>query len=373
MTSVSVRAIIALASMLLALHVVQGQILTPPEIDEQPLISTIKRWGDEIAIFTETYDSESANTGFALYVVPELERQVQIRKFDEVSCESFEDVLFSELYGKFLLCRRDGKVLLYEQLGDGWNLRLERHLSGASFRMTIDGDSMVVMSNEEGMWWRDLRTSDAESFVLGQPGSSLVAEDLALRRDVLYVAVDNGEWGGGLFSYDLERSQSRLEPIINDNVFDLALDGAQRLWIGAGLSHLACASSALYSLDERELEMLSSYRSCFGQHDESAGVEWPGSSALAGLTLDSEDIPIVVLPSVGIFKFTRERFEPVVGQVLRASYTIPETGPGVSYSSRPVGIAADGQDNLYVAQRSLGVLLFSKNDGYSSFSQLLLE
>jgi hypothetical protein len=178
-------------------------VLTPPDIPVQPIIRTIYEWGDQIAVVTEKFQVTEEIPPSELYVVDQsTSRAIPARA---PGCETYHDAGYDAELGKLLLCGTGKSARVYGRSGASWTA-VSEPVQGAEFRFAVDGDRIAVVSEDT------LFLISASS--KGRPASiplridmppGILPSALLLDKDVLLMAYDIGEFGGGLYRMDLKR------------------------------------------------------------------------------------------------------------------------------------------------------------------------
>jgi hypothetical protein len=197
---------------------------------------------------------------------------------------------------------------------------------------------------------------------------------LLLSNDVLLMAYDNGEFGGGLYRIDLKRPDKVPTRVIDDNVQALARTKSGVIWAAGGLSHLRSVSGILYRIDSNGVKVVAAISGHVSgprgeKIDKKSGARFPGLTNVSGLALGKEDRPTVVLPAFGVFELSREGFVALYKGPLSFFYKTPDAGVG----SDPVGLAISKSGEIYVASRSLGIFVLRKDNNRYNLKQLLFD
>jgi hypothetical protein len=355
-------------------------VLTPPDVPEQPLIRTIYEWGDQIAAITEKYQ-DTEETKSRLYVVdPSLSRAVPVRA---PGCDTYHDVAFDARLGKLLLCGTGKSARVLRMSGASW-ATVSEPIPGTEFRFAVDGDRIAILS--EGLVFLMSAASNGRPAVIPlrirtPPG--WMPSAMLLVDDVLFLAYDIGEFGGGLYRMDLKQGGRPPTRLIDGNVAALARTQSGVIWAAGGLAHLSSVSAALHRISGNRLEVVAAIGGfeggrrfdgvrIEGKITEKTGVPFPALTSLSGLSFSKEERPIVVLPTLGVFELTGDRFVRLYEGSLGFGYlSNPTTGSWAG--SWPVGLAIGKAGEIYVASRSLGIFVLRKESDRYILNQLLLE
>lgn len=352
-------------------------VLMPPKIPEQPLIRTIYQWGDQIAVITENYQLKE-ETRSRLYVVdPSISRAIPVRVPD---CDAYHDVAYDARLGKLVLCGTGKSARVYKMSGAAW-ATVSEPVPGTGFRFAVDGDRIAILS--DGIVFVVSASSNVQPAIIplriGTPPGRMPSA-MQLVDDVLLLAYDIGEFGGGLYRMELEHGGKPPIRVIDGNVAALARAKSGVIWAAGGLAHMASVSAALYRISDGRLDVIAAIDGMQGgpRFDgktradtitQKAGVPFPGLTSLSGLALGKEERPTVVLPKLGVFELAEDRFVRLYDGALSFHYQMPTYGVG----SHPVGLVIGPSGDLYVASRSLGIFVLRKQDDRYELKQLLID
>lgn len=349
-------------------------VLTPPDIPEQPFTRTIYEWGDQIAVITENYEHAERTPRFDLYVVDQAtSRVIPVRV---PGCGTYFDVAYGGGPGRLLLCGDGKSARVYGMSGASWT-PVSEPMRGTEFRFAVDGDQIAVVS-ESSVFLMSATTSSQPAIIPHQMEFSphQFPSAMLLASNALLMALDVGEFGGGLYRMDLKRPDKAPDRLIRGNVQALARTKSGAMWAAGGLSHLGSVSAALYRMSGDRLKVVAEiggYRGRQGDKiTEQAGVPFPGLTSLSGLSLGTDERPTVVLPTLGVFELAGDRFDRLYEGSLGFSYQVnPKTDSWAG--SWPVGLAIGRMGEIYVASRSLGIFALRKVDNRYTLRQLLFD
>lgn len=347
-------------------------VLTPPDIPEQPILRSIYQWGDQIAVITEKYQLTEKIPTSELYVVDQAtSRVIPVRA---PGCDTYHDVAYDAGSGKFLLCGTGQSARVYRTSGALWT-PLSESVQGTEFRFAVDGDRIAVVSENTVFLMSASSTGRPASIPLRiEVPPSVLPSALLLGNDVLLVAYNIGEFGGGLYRMDLKRLDKAPARLIDGNVQALARTKSGVIWAAGGLSHMGSVGAALYRISGDGLEVVAAIGGYKGRQGdkitEKAGVPFPGLTSLTGLSLGNEQRPTVILPTLGVFELAGDRFVRLYEGKLGFSYQLNQT-TGSWIGSWPVGLAIGKTGEIYVASRSLGIFVLRKDDNRYKLQQLL--
>lgn len=335
-------------------------IATPPAIAEQPLIRSIYNWGDDIAVITGKWVPSRRRSIYSLAIVDR--GRSRIVRFRAISCDSYEDVGYSEQLGKIVVCgRRDG-ALLYRLTQQGWRPFSEA-VQGQEFRCAVDRDRVALIS-DAAVYLFSAASSRAPSRIgigftkiPGFRGPVFPAAAL-LSEDSILLAYDQGEFGGALYRVTL--SDPTTPAKVLDDVKFLARSPSGVIWAASGLGHMGGEHGALYRIDGPEPRVVASISGYLMDNgppriSERSGIEFPALTTVAGLAFENTERPIVVFPELGVFELSGDRFTARYSGTLFLTYRGSLRGLPVSTGSYPVGVVATTSGDLYVASGSLGV------------------
>jgi len=197
---------------------------------------------------------------------------------------------------------------------------------------------------------------------------------MLLGGDVLLLAYDVGEFGGGLYRMDLKRPDKAPSELIDGNVKALARSKSGVVWAAGGLAHMGSLSAAIYRIDGDSVQVVAAIRGFNGRQGDKiskkAGVQFPGLTSVTGLSFGKDDRPTVVLPEFGVFELAGGRFVALYGGPLSFHYTMA-SGAGVG--SHPVGLAIGKAGEIFVASRTLGIFVLRKDSNRYHLKQLLFQ
>lgn len=346
-------------------------VLTPPDIPEQPLIRTIYAWGDQIAVITEWFQPTEKGANELSVVDRSTSRLVPIRT---PGCDAYYDVAYDAKLGKLLLCGTGQSARVYRMNGTSWTAASEP-VQGTEFRFAVNGNRIAIVSGD-AVLLMSATSSDRPASIplrLEMPPHTL-SSALLLGDDVLLLAYDVGEFGGGLYRMDLKRPDETPKELIDGNVAALARSNSGVVWAAGGLAHLGGLSGALYRISGERVEVVAAIGGFAGgprgdKITEKAGVPFPGLTSVIGLSLGKDDRPTMVFPEFGVFELVGGRFNRLYGGRLGFSYQMPRYHVG----SWPVGLAIGKAGELYVASRSLGIFVLRKDGNRYNLKQLLFH
>jgi hypothetical protein len=338
-----------------------GAILTPPGIPEQPLIRGIYNWGDVVAVVADNYDSANHTVRYSLGVVDD--RAGRIVPFRELKCGSYDDIGYSEELGKVLVCG-DGRVSRIYRLLDGSWKPVSEALPGGDFRVAVDHERIAAVADDTLFLISGLsrRTLLSAHFKVGT--SHRAPSALVLQGREVVLGYDSGEFGGGLYRLELDSPSHSVTLLKSGNMRALNATPSGEIWVADGLAHMTIERAALYRLNGNRLETVASISgSMMSGYEwkvlEKSGIPFPGVTDISGLTLDRTDRPVVAFPEFGVFELVEGKFVGLIETPMEFSYSMP----GYNVTSRPQGLVIGRSGDIYIATRSLGVLIFRKSDG----------
>jgi hypothetical protein len=350
-------------------------VLTPPDIPEQPFIRAIHEWGDQIAVITEKYQRADSAPIFELYVVDQTTSRVSPVRVP--GCDTYHDVAYGGGPGRMLLCGDGTSARVYRMSGSSWT-PVSGPMQGPDFRFAVEGNRIAVVSESSVFLMSATAGSPPASIPLRMKFSPhMFPSALLLANDVLLMALDVGEFGGGLYRMNLKLPDEAPARLIRGNVRALARAQSGVIWAAGGLSHLGSVSAALYRISDDRIAVVAAISGYAGTRQgdritEKAGVPFPGLTNLAGLSLGREERPTVVLPGFGVFELAGDRFVRLYEGELQFGYQAnPKTGSWAG--SSPVGLAIGKTGEIYVASRTLGIFVLRKEGQRHSLKQLLFD
>jgi hypothetical protein len=350
-----------LAFAVLGSAVAFGAILTPPSIPEQPLIRGIYNWGEVIAVVTDNYDPANHTTRYSLGVVDD--RAGRIVPFHELKCGSYDDIGYSEELGKVLVCG-DGRVSRIFRLEEGSWKPISDALPGGDFRIAVDHERIAAVADDTVFLISGLsgRTVLTAHFKVG--ASHHAPSALILQGHAVVLGYDLGEFGGGLYRLELDPPSGSAKLLTSGNIRSMKATPSGQIWVADGLAHMTMERGALYRLDGDRVETVASISGSMMSGDEwkvleKSGIPFPGVTDLSGLTLDRSDQPVVAFPEFGVFALVQSKFVGLIETPMEFSYSMPR----YNVTSRPEGLVIGKSGDIYIATRSLGVLIFHNSDG----------
>jgi hypothetical protein len=352
-------------------------VLTPPDIPKQPFTRTICEWGDQIAVITETYQREEKTPIFDLYVVDQATSRVSPVRVP--GCDTYYDVAYGAGPGKLLLCGDGKSARVYAMRGASWT-PVSEPMQGPEFRFAVDGDRIAVVS-ESSVFLMSAASGRQPANLPHQMEFSAhrFPSAMLLADDVLLMALDIGEFGGGLYRLDLKQPDKAPARLIRGNVSALARARSGAIWAAGGLSHMGGVSAALYRIQGSRLEVVAAIEGRPGgpryqgpplpeRITSKTGVPFPALTNLTGLSLRGEERPTVIFPRLGVFELAEDRFVRLYEGSLGFSY---RAGPNSWAGSWPQGLAIGKAGEIYVASRSLGIFVLRMDDNRYKLKQLL--
>ena len=274
----------------------------------------------------------------------------------------------------FALCERGGEVILLgrdKSTNASWR---QRQLPGdipssEPLRLLAARDAMFLFS-ESYLWarsgtyeWRRWELKD----LLGQEWAALPRAILAT-VNAPFIGYDKGEWGGAAYVVPIKSGEvtSPVREIVKFNVCAIEQDAEGKVWIAGGLSHLSIERAWLYVYSEGQVQPLIDQG---GEDEQSRRIDisnnplrrWDTATEISGLTVSENGKPTLVAARLGVFDATAAKMPPLI----KCDFFVRYPEKDYIVGSFPRGIRIDRGGNIYVATRSLGVLIFSKTeDGY---------
>lgn len=364
-----------LVQALVFLHYAAGSgatVLTPPDIPMQPLIRTIYEWGDQIAVIAHRLLPAERRLSSEMYVVDQAAARIVPARAPE--CDTYHDVAYDPGLGKLLLCGKGESARVYRFGGASWT-PISEPVQGTEFRFAVDGNRIALVSASTIFWMSAAANGRPAGIptLIKMPARSPPSA-LLLDGDVLLMAYDMGEFGGGLYRMDLRQPDKPPARLTDGNVQALARAKSGVIWAVGGLDHLGSTSAAVNRISNGRVEFVAAIAGFGGGREgdritEKAGVQFPGLTSVSGLSLSRDDRPTVVLPAFGVFELAGDRFVALYEGALTRQYKMP----GYHVASSPVGLAIGQSGEIYVADRSLGIYLFRKDGNRYHLKQLLFD
>jgi hypothetical protein len=323
-------------------------------------------------VITEPYPPSKANRLYQLATVDQ--GRSRVIPFIDVRCDSYLDVCHSQETGKILVCGRENTAQVYRLIEDSWT-PVTPPLQGAEFRSAVDGEHIVLVSENAVYRIYGPSTTPLVPMPRGIPEFPLAPSAMLLTGNTLYVAFGRGEFGGGLYRFDLDQSPLTPTKILAGSVRFLARSGSGKVWAASGLAHMGDLSGAVYRVEGATAEVVAKISGYQAIDDsslhilEKSGVSFPGLTSVAGLAFSGDERPIVVFPELGVFRLTPGGFAPVYQGTLNFDYETRFGDMEVIVGSSPVGVVMSSAGDTYVASRSLGVFRF-RADSQPGLEQL---
>lgn len=175
---------------------------------------------------------------------------------------------------------------------------------------------------------------------------------------------------GSLYRLDISQRNTTPTKLLSDSVNALARSPSGAVWAASGLAHMGGERGALYRVDGQKPDVVAAVSGADARVLEKSGVEFPGLTSVAGLAFADSDRPIVVFPVLGVFELTDERFHARYSGPLAFTYLDSDRRSQFLVNSAPVGLVTSTSGDIYVANRSLGVLLIRRSGDGSPIKQL---
>jgi hypothetical protein len=227
-------------------------VATPPDIPDQPVIRNLARWDRDIAVTTEDYRPDLRRSDYRLWTVDHAAGS--IRPFTEVPCVSYHDVAHSAGVGRLLVCEDAGATNLLRHVDGRWDV-VAGAPAGTQVRVVSD-DRYVVLASEQTLV---LLSATSFAVVATAPtpkvGHGVAPSAMLLTADRLFVGFSAGEFGGGLYRYDLAVAEPTLVGValLDENVSALMRSSGGSAWAATGLSHMGGVHGGVYRLDGRAI------------------------------------------------------------------------------------------------------------------------
>jgi hypothetical protein len=347
-----------------------GVFATPPAIPLQPTIRDIRSWGDTVAVITDTWVPSRQRFVYRLATVDRNSRRLD--PFTAIRCDSYDDVAYSSELGKLLLCRARGTTQLYRFNGRRW-IPMAGPVRGIDFRCAVDRDRVALISSDT-IYLLSVGARAPAALRIGVEEFREAPAAALLNGDSLFLGYDRGEFGGALYHVDLGRPIPAASRLLTDSIRFIARSPSGSIWAASGLAHLVMAHAALYRLEPTRTELIASISGVTSQTDpgrvEASGVPFPAVTSVEGLAFTDDGRPIVVFPDLGVFTLTDGSFQPLYRGSLVSVYEASFNGIPARVSSSPVAVMRAPSGELYVATRSLGVLVI---DGARVATQLTFD
>ncbi len=189
-------------------------------------------------------------------------------------------------------------------------------------------------------------------------------EHCILIENSLYLGFDNGEWGGSLWEIPISNEKETIfdrgKLVLQDNIVGLEYSSQGLLWVATGLAHLGLQESGIYTYDNSKLQNI-----LWSQ----PSLSLKEKSDLSAFCLKNTAEPFFAASEFGVFKISNENLEEVLKAKLYLTYRMQHYSVG----SRPVGMYVDNNNNIYIAQRSLGVFVYTKTIDSYAFRQMTFD
>lgn len=329
---------------------------------EQPLISDLFLWGNHI--LAETVH----DTANKYYYIDSLTNRLL-----KLEIEDNSKIIHVAQSNSFLfaITKKNGHLnLLSKEKRKTFWLKQElliksNAIDNAKFVAT---DNLLVLVTSEiihyklfNSTWKSIEIS---KLIKLHPESDRLPRHCLLKDDALYLGYDNGEWGGSLIEIpfsvgdDIVFKTGNL--ILNENIVAINYSKDSILWIATGLSHLGLAKSGIYKYQNDKLQKVLL---------ENPKLSLKGESDLSAFCLNNNDEPFFIASEFGLFKIQGDCLRQLINEKLIIYYPIKDYIVG----SYPVGMYIDREGNIFIASRSLGVLVYKKLGNQYTFSQMIFN
>ena len=169
-------------------------------------------------------------------------------------------------------------------------------------------------------------------------GVPCVPRAMAVHDARLYVAIDHGEWGGGLWSIDLKTGKQSLVENDSDPATGLATSDDGRLWATWGQAHMNARQGTLRVLEHGKWKIV--VRSDGSTLERKA--DWPADAFLA--VACNKDRVFVTTRTLGVFELADKSW---------SRFTIDWAS-----DLRATGLGVDG-DTVIITTYDAGVVLWN--------------
>jgi hypothetical protein len=227
-------------------------------------------------------------------------------------------------------------------------------------RLVADVDRPAIMTRDilwrfrNGQWIRvDLPPGMGKGLPLSNfflAEASLCDLQLLLFGEKLFVGIDRGEFGGGIWYLDLDTAERDWRKFDRGPAGSFAVGSDGTLWCSGGLMHMSEAYAGLYYYDGLVWQTLFEESGSIGEISPLFGRR----SSINAICFDPDgSILYLLAPDAGIFRKEGDRIVPVVH--------LPEGNNSTEYAT---GLLVDKDETFYVADYDAGILVFNKDSGH---------
>lgn len=336
----------------------------------------MKPWGGDIAVITEKFVLARDRNQFSLALLDEVRGRVV--PFDGPPCDTYDDIAYTAALGRLLVCGVGEEARLLQVAGSQWVARA--HVTaGRGVRVTAD-DHYVVLASERELTLFSASTFEQLASMPAPPRNvQLPPSALLIDGNTLLVGYDAGEFGGGLYRYDLAGPPLPPTVLANENARGLYRDRSGAIWAVTGLAHLGMIRGGIYQvvLGSTPQAVATNSGVVLGSQTVNyaeQGVPLPGLTDIVALAEDAVGRLLIVMPQYGLHVLDGDRLSPVYRGALAFGYRayIDPEHPHWA-SAGPVAIALGRNGEVFVASRSLGVLKLPRHGRTHVLTQCLFE
>ena len=332
---------------------------------EQPLLKDLFLWGNQIIA-----EKDRSTTDKFYYCDPQLNKltRLQIKGNPEISHLAVsKSFLFAIVKNQddfdILSKEKNNNYWATDKLFEEFNLN-----DNAKFVAT---DNLLVLVTAERIYYKVFNSTwkYVEIDKLFDRKSSMLLRESApqhclLTNRSLYLGYNYGEWSGALieipFRIGKEVVFQKGKRIIRDNIVAMSYFKDSTLWFATGLAHMGVAKSGIYKYEDNKLHQILWTKSSLSLKKE---------SDLSAFYLSNLGIPFFVASELGVFKIEHDSLKQVIEKDLYISYPMKNYTVG----SLPEAMFVDNDNNIFIASRSLGVFVYSRNNNSYKFSQLTFD
>lgn len=319
--------------------------------------------------------ARTTHSGPVFYAKPDAST---FKELEVASCAKTLDVA-TDPSGPIVLCETTSGLRVVRVGGEESNrvivVPILASKFGASMEASRDGiaiatsDSIAIYSEPGG--WRTVafrvRTESADA---------LPPDHLLLSEGVLWLGVDHGEFGGGLYRLLVPGEGNLLPPehLRQMNVLGVREGRGDEIWVASGLSHLGVRRASLFRIQRGQIRPDVVIRWNRNKEVDASRKE----AAFSAFTVSPDGVPIVVDSATGIYSIRGDSPVALVeGSIGISHQTTMRTGKGstvpVTEQYEPTDVVAWPDGRLFVSTNGLGVLEFSRSLFEVSVRQLLVE
>jgi hypothetical protein len=212
------------------------------------------------------------------------------------------------------------------------------HLAATDTGCVLLGRSLLVCTFADSHWTELTvdRTRWNRAGIIEAPSA------LAVHDGQLFIAIDHGEWGGGLWSIDLASGKQSLVENDSEPATGLASDDEGRLWATWSLAHLGPGTGTLRVLERGKWRLVAHA----GDSTLERKKDWPAGAFLS-VACDKDRV-LVLTSAPGVFELADKTWRRLTINLPDDAYA---TGLGIE------------RDTAIITTHDTGVLVWNLRTG----------